>query len=402
MALDNNTIANNFKRIYENKDALKNEQNLYSPFWAMFDQSSDKLSPAGTYTAQIFAGDETGGAMYATGTFDQSIYPDIQNPTIKPRYMNYPFQVFKNTLELSENDDAAFGNAMDTAIRDRRARALADMDRQAMGIGTGQITLANGGATSVSLVVDDAKPFRRWMYIDAWTALSGTKQVDGIQITNVNLSTRTLTLASSQTWSDNAIICKQGKLDGVTGIDNAKEMVGWMGIADTTAYSSTFEGIPVSTVPEWQAQVYDAGGATISQDTLQRIVDRVSILSGESPNKLVSTRGQARNFKNTELNKTRYEGGEVKAGAVKMYWDKYEWMTIDRFPEGEIGLVSTKFIEKYQTQDLHLTKTPGTGSFFQVQGQDAFGSYFTFIGNLGIKRKRNAQGRVTNLAEPSF
>lgn len=402
MTIDNNTIANNFKRIYENKDALKNEQNLNSPFWSMFEQSTDKLSPSGTYTAQIFAGDETGGAMYSTGTFDTSENPDIQNPVVKPRYMNYPFQIFKNTLELSENDDAAFGNAMDTAIRDRRARALADMDRQAMGIGTGQITLANGGATSVSLVVDDAKPFRRKMYIDAWTALSGTKQINNIQITAVDYATKTLTLASAQTWSDNAIICKAGKCDGVTGIDDAKEMCGWMGIADTNSYSTTFEGLPVATVPEWQAQVYDAGGATISQDTLQKITDRVSIVAGESPDKLVSTRGQARNFKNTEVNKTRYEGGEVKAGAVKMYWDKYEWMTIDRFSEGEIGLVSSKFIQKYQTQDLHLTKTPGTGSFFQVQNQDAFGSYFTFIGNLGIKRKRNAQGRVTNLAEPAF
>lgn len=402
MSLDNNTIANNFKRIYENKDALKNEQNLYSPFWSMFEQSSDKLSPAGTYTAQIFAGDETGGAMYSTGTFDTSTNPDIQNPVIKPRYMNYPFQVFKNTLELSQNDDAAFGNAMDVAIRDRRARALADMDRQAMGIGTGQITLANGAATSTALVVDDVKPFRRLMYIDAWTALGGTQEINNIQITDVNYSTSTITLASSQTWSDNAIICKAGKLTGVTSIDTAKEMVGWQGIADTTSYSSTFEGISTTTVPEWQAQVYDAGGATISQDTLQRIADRVAIVSGETPDKLVSTRGQARNFKNTELQKTRYEAGEIKAGAIKMYWDKYEWNVIDRFPSGQIGLVSSKFIEKYQTQDLHLTKTPGTGSFFQVQGQDAFGSYFTFIGNLGIKRKRNAQGKVMNLAEPAF
>lgn len=400
--LDNNTIANNFKRIYENKDALKNEQNLNSPFWNMFEQSSDKLSPSGTYTAQIFAGDETGGAMNSTGTFDNSENPEIQNPVVKPRYMNYPFQIFKNTLELSENDDAAFGNAMDTAIKDRRARALRDMDRQAMGTGTGQITLANGGATSTSLVVDDAKPFLRNMRIDAWTTLGGTKQIDNVKITAVNLSTKTLTLESSQTWSDNAIICKAGKCDGVTSIDTAKEMVGWLGIADTNSYSTTFEGIAVATVPEWQAQVYDAGGATISQDMLQQIADRVAIVSGETPDKLVSTRGQARNFKNTELNKTRYEAGEVKAGAVKMYWGAYEWMTIDRFPEGEIGLVSSKFIQKYQTQDLHLTKTPGTGSFFQVQGQDAFGSYFSYIGNLGIKRKRNAQGRITNLAEPTF
>ena len=193
MSLDNNTIANNFKRIYENKDALKNEQNLYAKFWGLFEQSSDKLSPAGTYSAQIFAGDETGGAMLSTGTFDQSTNPDIQNPTIKPRYLNYPFQIFKNTLELSDKDDAAFGNAMDTAIRDRRARALADMDRQAMGIGTGQITLANGGATSTSLVVDDAKPFRRNMYIDIWSALGGTKRnTSPLRVTAVNLSTNTL------------------------------------------------------------------------------------------------------------------------------------------------------------------------------------------------------------------
>lgn len=402
--INNDSFANGFKRIYEDDEAFKNEQNLKTPFLSIFSESSDKLSEQGTFTAQIVAGDESGGASFSNGTFDESGAPTIINPKIMPRYLRYPLTVNKATMELSQNNKAAFGQAMDVGVRDRKLRALADEDRQAMGIGTGQITLVNGSISgSTSLVVDDAINFRRGMKIDVITALggSGTKEINSVAITAVNLSTKTLTLASAQTCTDNSIVCKAGKCDGVSSIDTAKEIVGFRGICDTTTYSTTFENVSVSANPEWVGNVVSAGGP-ISQDYLQQIANRIAIYSGDMPDYLCSGLGQTRNFLNTEYQKTRYADANIKSGNVELKWGKFSWKEIWNFPTGEVALINTKNIQKYQTGEMTLTKIPGSGSWYQVQQQDVIGSYFKHIMNLGIRRARNSQGRITDLTEPTL
>lgn len=390
-----------FKRNYnEGSDVLIKQQNLNAPQWGKWKKSPLKPSPQGIYNPVTMQGNENGGAINESQGFQNPASLVPVQPSITAKLVVWPFQVTGTAIRQSETDKVAFAKGLDAQQQDNLGRMYSDLNRQSWGTGTGQITLANGAATSTSLVVDNPYPFRIGMFIDAFATIGGAKEINNVQITNVVISTSTLTLASTQTWSDNAIICKTTEMDGVTSQANAKELTGWQGICDTTTFSSTFEGVSVSAFPQWQGNVISASNSPVSQDLLQRTYNRTAIVGGNNPNKLVSNYGQARNFLNQELQKTRYEGGEVDAGNVVLKWGTMEWMIDWTYPISELGMMTQDGIEKFQTSDVKLSDLPGM-SLYQIVGMDAVGGYYCYQGNLGTW-KRNNQSRLIDLTEPTF
>lgn len=393
------TLDGAFKRNYnEGSEVLIEQQNLQAPFWSKLKVSSMKPSVQGIWSPVTMSGNEEGGAMTENEGFATPDSMNPQQPSIYAKLVTWPFQVSGQVIRLSESDKVAFAKGLDATMNDNSARMYSDVNRQSLGNGVGIITLANGaGSPSTSLVVDNALPFRRGMRIDAYASLGGAKEIDNVQITAVDYPTNTLTIASS-TWSDNAIICKHNKLAGVTSLANAKEMCGWQGLCDTTTWSSTFEGLSVTTNPEWKGNVVDASTSPISQDFMQQSYNRTAIIGGIKPDRLLSNYGQARVFLNTELQKTRYEPGTVEGGNVVLKWGTLEWLVDHTYPLGEVGMMSTKHIEKFQTRDVHLSNLTGN-TLYQVVGFDAIGGYYAWTGNIGTW-KRNAHARLINLTEP--
>lgn len=390
-----------FKRNYnEGSDVLIEQQNLNAPFWSKIGVSSMKPSAQGVFSPVIMSGNEEGGAITENEGFPEPDSVNPQQPSIYAKLVVWPFQVTGQVIRLSESDKVAFAKGLDAQQKDNSARMYVDVNRQSLGNGIGYITLANGaGSPSTSLVVDNALPFRRGMRIDVYASLGGAKEVDGVQITAVNYATNTLTIPSS-TWSDNALVCKKGKLAGVTSQANAKEMMGWQGICDTTTYGSTFEGLSVSTNPEWVGNVIDASNSPVSQDFLQQSYNRTAVIGGMKPDTLMSNYGQARVFLNTELQKTRYEPGTIEGGNVVLKWGTLEWIVDHTYPTNEVGMMSIKKIEKFQTRDIHLSNLTGQ-TLYQIVGKDAVGGYYAWTGNIGTW-KRNAHARLINLTEPTF
>lgn len=391
-----------FKRNYnEGSDVMKEQQNLKAPMWSKWKVSDLKPSAQGIYSPVTMEGNEAGGAINEEEGFQNPDSVKPVQPTIASKTVVWPFQVTGKVIRLSETDKVAFAKGLDAQQKDNLGRMYSDLNRQSWGTGTGQITLANGaGVGATALIVDDIFPFRVGMRIDAFATLGGAKEISGIKITSINYTTSTLTLESAQTWSDNAIICKKNVCDGVTSLANAKELTGWRAICDTTTYSTTFEGQSVTTYPQWMGNVIPGGTAPISQDLLQKTHNRGAIIGGQVPDTLVSNYGQARTFLNTELQKTRYEAGEVKAGSVVLKWGTMEWVVDHTYPINEIGMMVKDGIEKFQTRDVHLSELPGMG-LYQITGRDAVGGYYVFEGNLGTW-KRNEQNRLVDLTEPSF
>lgn len=395
------TVDAIFKRNYnEGSDVLIKQQNLQAPQWGKWKKSPLKPSPQGIYNPVTMQGNENGSAINENQAFQNPSSLVPVQPSIVAKLVVWPFQVTGSVIRQSETDKVAFAKGLDAQQQDNLGRMYSDLNRQSWGTGTGQITLANGAATSVSLVVDNPYPFRIGMIIDAFASLGGAKEINGITITNINIGTSTLTLASSQTWSDNAIICKTTVCDGVTSQTNAKELTGWQGLCDTTTYSSTFEGVAVASYPQWQGNIVSASNAPVSQDLLLRTYNRSVIVGGTKPTKLVSNMGQARTFLNQELQKTRYEGGDVEAGNIVLRWGTLEWLTDWTYPIGEVGFMNSEGIEKFQTKDVSLADLSGM-SLYQVAGMDAVAGYYVYQGNLGTW-KRNDQSRLIDLPEPTF
>ncbi len=392
-----------FKRNYnEGSQVLMKQQNLKSPFWSKIKVSPLKPSAQGIYTPVVMRGNEAGGAINEEEGFQEPENLVAGQPYITSKTVVWPFTVTGKVIRLSENDKVAFAKGLDAQQQDNLGRMMSDLNRQALGVGTGQITLANGaGSGTAALIVDDPFPFRIGMKIDGYASIGGAKEIDGIAISAINYSTSTLTLASTQTWSDNCIICKKNILAGVTSTAGPfKEIMGWRGICDTTTYSTTWEGVSASTYPEWQGNVVDASSAPVSNDLMQRTFNRSAIIGGEAPDTLMSNYGQARNFLATELQKTRYEPGEVKAGNTVLKWGTLEWLVDHTFPISEVGMMVSSHIEKFQTKDVHLSDLPGQ-SLYQVVGRDAIGGYYCYEGNIG-GWKRNAHSRLISLTEPTW
>lgn len=394
-----------FKRNYnEGSDVLIKQQNLTAPMWGKWKKSPLKPSAQGIYNPVTMQGNENGGAINEEEAFQEptSIIP-IQ-ASITSKTVVWPFQITGKVIRLSETDKVAFAKGLDAQQQDNLGRMYSDLNRQSWGTGTGQIDTAVGsGSGATALVVNNPFVFRVGMILDSYASLGGAKEIGATTsatITAINYSTATLTITPAQTWSNATIICKKNVLNGVTSLANAKELTGWRAICDTTTFSTTFEGVPVSTYGQWQGNVVNAGTAPISQDLLQRTFNQGAIIGGEKPDMLVSNYGQARTFLNTELQKTRYEGGEVDAGNVVLKWGTMEWMIDWTYPINEVGMMVKDGIQKFQTNDVKLSDLPGQG-LYQIVGRDAIGGYYVYEGNLGTW-KRNNQNRLTGLTEPTF
>lgn len=397
------TFQSAFKESYgEASEAMKEQQNLTAPFWESIKVSSLKPSARGIYTPMVMTGNESGGAINENEAFSD---PDSVTPVpsvIYTKTLAYPFTLTGKLLELAkQGQKVAFTEGQETVMMDTLHRAVSDQERQANGTGTGQITLANGaGVASASLTVDDPFRFREGMKIDAWTALGGTKEINNISITAVNYTTKVLTLASVQTWTDNDLIVKAGKADGVTALSDAKELAGVDAVVDATTYSTTFESVSVSTYPQFKANVVDANSNPISQDYLLQAYNQAAFRGNKKPTKLLSNYGQARNFIASELQKVRYEPGAVESGATVIKWGTMTWVVSPFAPIGSTYFLNDNF-EKFQTRDLHIADYDGK-QVRAIYGRDGLGGYYRYEGNLGLIQGRNSLAKIINGTEPTF
>lgn len=403
MTADNSTSYNaGLKRVYgEGSDLFKEQQNLMCASWKKFKLSPLKLSMQGTYGVVSMTGNETGGPINETQAFQDPGNYNPQNPVVLPKTNAVPYAITGNLIELSKSNTQAFAAAQDTIMQDSMKRLLSDVNFQGLNKGTGQLSLANGaGSGATSLIVDNALPFRRGMRLDIWTAIAGTKEVSGATVTAVNYSTKTLTISPASTWSDNSIIVQYTVLDGVTSLANAKAITGLQAICDTTTYSTTFEGLSVTTNPEWVGNVVDASNVNVSQDLLQQTYNRTRAIGGGNPNFLISNYGQPRTFLNTELQKTRYEPNKVEGGATVLKWMEMEWLIDKDYDIGEVGMYDLNNVEKLQTREMFLADYSGNTAY-QIVGYDQIGGYYKYVANLATW-KRNAHSRLINLVEPTF
>lgn len=389
-----------YKREYDTgSDVFIEQQNLETYTWNKISVSSLKPTPQGIFMPVTMTGNEAGGAINESQAFQVPGSLNPVQPQINSKLIVWPFELTGTAIELSETNKQAFANAIDAQSRDNMSRMFSDLNRQALGKGTGQMSLANGaGVASPSLIVDNPIPFRRGMIIDSYVTVGGAQEINAATITAVNYTTKTLTISPPQTWSDNSVIVKVTILQGAPV--SGKELAGVQAICDTTVYSTSFEGVTVATNPEWVGNTIDGLGSPVSQDLLQQTENRRSIVGGGTAKFMISNKGQRRVFLNTELQKVRYEPTEVKGGHTVLKWNDMEWLADKDYDLGEVGFYDLEEIEKFQTREPHLSDL-NNNKFYQIVGTDKIGGYYSYYGNMGTW-KRNRHARLFNLSEPTF
>ncbi len=295
-------------------------------------------------------------------------------------------------------DKITFLNGLDAIMTNKQEVAAKDMERQLLGNGLGTITLVNGAVSaSTSVVVDQATLLRPNMVVDIFASIGGAKEASAVTISSVTASTNTVVFASAITCSDDAVICRVGVLDNYPA--EGKELTGYQKWVDTTTNGNTYLGVSRVTYPQWQGNVISSA-TDISHDLLQQLHDRIFKIGGVKPDTLISNLGQYRKFSNTELQKTRYEPGTVKAGVTKLMWGDLTWLRNIDFPLNEVAMLSKSQIKKYQTRDLHLMNEDGN-QFVRKSGYPVYEGCYIHYGNVATL-KPNAHGRYLLLNEPTF
>ena len=194
-------------------------------------------------------------------------------------------------MKQSRSNQGAFTRAMqaeqDGLVNDisrQRNRALAYA-------GQGILALANGGDTSVTLVVDSpggvagaangTRFLKAGMVIALHDAASpGT--IDAVAtIASVDSAVQ-VTLSASKTWDDDAFITIGASIGGTEEGSYQLEPMGILGIVDSTTYVSTIHGIDRSSAANaFFRSTIMASVGVLSPDVVQRGVDNAEEVSGE-------------------------------------------------------------------------------------------------------------------------
>jgi len=175
-----------------------------------------------------FQRSEAVGARLENAALPNAQYQQIADLTIPVAYNYGKIKLSNQVIKTSQTNEGAFARALQVEMDGIKESLQYDMARQLVyGDATGKIATTNGtGSSSSSLVVTSSPGttnLRVGMKIDVFTA-GGVQEVAGIQITAVNASTNTVTLASAQTWSSGSYVYREGARNA--------EMMGLGGIVD--------------------------------------------------------------------------------------------------------------------------------------------------------------------------
>jgi hypothetical protein len=203
----------NYNKVYNNS-FFANNQNT-DPYW-----NPDVANTAISFTVysgswQIRYNDIRNNLLYQHATYSGSIYG----------YMPSSLSTYQTLIKNFNGDilgDPKFVNATTTpGTPSDSTYPNLNLQSNSLAIDYGTyLTQANGsGANSQTLIVDDARFFQDGTFaptgtINAdWIAVGDVSNI--VQISSVNYSINTITLASPITWADNANIWLYKKSDGV-------------------------------------------------------------------------------------------------------------------------------------------------------------------------------------------
>jgi len=301
-------------------------------------------------------------------------------------------------MNLSQTALAAFVSGIDDEFSDALAMMKKDENRQAFGSGNGILALVSGALSDdTALVVDTpgVQYFFPGERIDIFTA-AGVLQASDVSITSIAESTNTLTLATAVTVSNNSEIFRTGV--NTSAPSDGKEMMGMFGLTDDGTEFTTFQGLSRSTFPTFVGSITDASSAQITNDLLQRSIDKGERLSGRNIDKIVSHRNQRRAYLNVVTPAKRFNSNQMDSGYTKgsLDWNGMNWEVSHDCQREVVYAWPTEMVRRYESFALKLDDTEGH-TVHRIPGTDTFEAYYKHYANVGTRHPA-AIVRLDNLA----
>lgn len=399
MPTDLAAVAGALKRVY---GEYNRTQNLSRRALDEIAKSLTKYSPGGDgyFGAINDYGNESVGAITENETFRTIDSENYAQWKVNPKVLVGPIQFSGLSAAAADSDDESFVSIVVDALDGAKERLLKDANRQFFGIGTGALALPAGNAASnvTSFSVDSAQYLRANMVIDVFNG--ATKTIDSKRILDVdkvnNVVFFSTSIGSALITTD--VLVKENIRDSAP--TDGKEMMGLRGIVDDGTDLTTFENISAASNRIWRARRIDASSSNLTSDLLQRLVDDVSILSGEEPDLLLMHKRQRRRYLDLVIPQKRFQDGSLDAGFTKLQFNGKDMVLDDDCQVDTVYALNKKYVRKYELEALGMGKHEGSDTFLRLASADLFQAYWRWYCNFGVSR-RNVHGKIIGLATPT-
>lgn len=395
------TLAGLLKRIQSGE--VVDQQNLDARAMDEIAKSAKKYNAGGQgfFGAINDYGNESVGALNETEQFRTIDSEDYQQYKVVPKVLNGPCEITGLAAEAADSDEEAFAEAVLKEVQGAKKRLRKDMNRQFYGIGQGVLAHPNAAVASnlTSFTVDSAQYLRKNMVIDGQS--QGVElSVRSNRITNVDKVNNIVYLNSSLQFSmlTTDIISKENVRQSMSS--DGKEMMGLDGIVDDSTQLTTFQNLSAATLFEWRGVIVNASSANLTSDLLQRLIDDPGTLGGQDPDTLITHKIQRRKYLDMVVPEKRFQDLKLDAGFQKLSFNGIElWLDVD-CQRNQVYAISKSRIYKFEVSPMSMGGLDGSDTWLRATNFDKFQAYWKYYGNFGTD-KRNAHGKIINLAVPS-
>jgi hypothetical protein len=402
MASDLTTTAGILKRVYD--DYVEHQQNLKTHAMDEVGHSLAKFSPSGEGFFGVIndTGNESVGAITENETFRTIDNENYRQYKVLPKINVAPIQFSGLLSKAAEGGEESFAKAVVDALDSARLRILKDENRQFFGLGTGSLT-SPGSATAsqvTSFSVSSTQYLRANMVIDIYTSTGGTSVITGLRLTDVDKVGGIVYVTGSLTSSiaTTNVIVKQNILS--TAPSDGKEMMGLRGIVDDSTDLTTFQNIDSTATRIWRGRRIDASSANLTSDLLQRVIDDVGVLSGETPDLILMHPKQRRKYLDIVVPQKRYNDQKLDAGNSKLSFNGIDLMLDVDCQDDTVYALTKSYLRKFEIAPMAMASQDGSDIYLRLSNQDAFQAYWRHYCNFGTS-KRSAHGKIVNLAKPT-
>lgn len=402
MGVDVASIDGMLKEVYDSK-AIEKLFNEEAVTLKRIRKSTKKPSGKGLRSSVNVKGNERGqgsqNELEALRTPGNQVTKEWK---VLPKIFTHTVRFSGLSLDTASGDEDAYADTLTYETEEGLRDSAKELNAQIFRDGSGRLAQVNGAVVNNNVITfDNGIPthLREGIFIDAFNG--NVKEIDSIEITELDIANNQITLASNVNVSNNSFIYREDVNDNAPA--DGKEIAGLPLVTDDGTISATYQDLSRATFPRLNGITFDALGANVSNDLLQRMISRVKIASnGKMPNKVISNTSQMRKYLDILVPLKRFDSKEkMDSGYVEVpTWNGKEWIEETDCGFDEIYMISDRYIERAEIRALDFDKTDGKMLKWDG-GYDAYKAYAKAYMNLYCQVP-NAHVRIKNLAVPTY
>jgi len=398
-----NTLGDMLLRRYI-VDFIAQMQNLSAPIYTQLKENTN-FTPSGdgAYFGVRISGNEAGGGWRAT---DDNVLPTASNENVKqarvcPKkyYHTVTFSGLAEAVSARGGEDAfaaGITDAISQAVKRAGARFEVDFLR---GDGTGRLTNCDSSATTSTVNVADARPFRAGQVIVGLNNSTGLRTFGPVTVTSKNISGGTITVSSAVTSTSGDGIYISGEQSEAA----APVEVTALGLPAIVSATGTIYNLSRTTYPILQSKVIAAGSVALDEALLRRLRRQLLVetdvgsLDGFA---MISNWEQYDRYTEISLPFRRFNDMRLELGAQQELttFEGRPWLISWAALPDQVFQLNLGAIERGVVRPLSIDERVNMA---WVPGQDAFTVLMKYYGE-NVARQINQTAKLTGLTTPTY